>query len=214
MTYQKALSFLLVTALLTSSCSKYLKSGNGAYSDLSLSRTSDEYSIKRLSPIELKGSSVFGIPGFGSNNKNKNKGGLLFRFNGVELGKIPRVLPLLTLLGTTFGYGLLAQSIAGYKKERYTYGGTTYYESTGEFKLKRGYAYLIGLPLAGATNNFIWNGAALSGLTNQLYYQLVDENPDIDVFLNPKYKVDYKLGLFSQKATINANIMGATLKLK
>ena len=72
----------------------------------------------------------------------------------------------------------------------------------------------MGIPLAGMTNNFIWNGAALSGLTNQLYYKLADENPDVDVFINPKYKVDYKLGLFSQKATVNANVMGATLKLK
>ena len=43
---------------------------------------------------------------------------------------------------------------------------------------------------------------------------LADENPDVDIFTNPKYKIDYKLGVFNQKATIRADVMGATLKLK
>jgi hypothetical protein len=206
--------FIFLVALTTgTSCSKYLKSGNGGFSDVSLNRNSDEYTLKRLEPIELNGRSVFGIPGFGTNNKHKNKGGMIFRFNGVELGKVPRILPILTLLGSVYAYGALAQSIAGDKTTTVRSGEFTYSYSDGP-KLKLEYACLIGLPLAGITNNLIWNGAALSGLTNQMYYKLVDENPDVDVFLNPKYKFDYKLGLFSQKATLNANVMGATLKVK
>jgi hypothetical protein len=42
----------------------------------------------------------------------------------------------------------------------------------------------------------------------------VIKNPDIDVFLNPKYQVEYKLGIFNQKASIKANVTGATLKIK
>ena len=201
--------FLLLLILVFSSCSRFIRSGNGGFSDVSLSRNSDEYTIKKLAPIQLEGSSVFGIPGWGTNNRNKNKSGLIFRFNGVELGKIPRLLPLLTLLGATYAYGTLIQQTVGYKTERI--GNYSY---QGDYKLKLGYAALMGIPLAGMTNNFIWNGAALSGLTNQMYYKLVEENPDVDVFINPKYKVDYKLGVFSQKATVNANVMGATLKLK
>lgn len=197
--------FFILTALLFTSCSQFIRSGNGGYSDVSLNRNSDEYTIKKLNPVELKGSSVFGIPGWGTNNRNKNKSGLIFRFNGVELGKIPRALPLLTLLGATYGYGKLIQKVVGYKEDS---------RFNDEYKLKFGYAALAGIPFAGMTNNFLWNGAALSGLTNQMYYKLVDENPDVDVFVNPKYKVDYKLGLFSQKATVNAQVMGATLKLK
>jgi hypothetical protein len=73
---------------------------------------------------------------------------------------------------------------------------------------------LIGVPVGGMINNLVWSGSATSGLTNQMYYRLVDENPDVDIFTNPKYKIDYKLGVFNQKATIRADVMGATLKLK
>jgi hypothetical protein len=34
----------------------------------------------------------------------------------------------------------------------------------------------------------------------------------VDVFLNPKYTIDYKMGLWKQSATVKAKIMGATIK--
>jgi hypothetical protein len=34
----------------------------------------------------------------------------------------------------------------------------------------------------------------------------------VDVFLNPKYTIDYKMGLWKQSATVKAKIMGATNK--
>lgn len=193
---------LLPLILVLFSCSKNLYVGNGGYSDVSLSRNSDEYTIKRIPQLTMEGSSIFGIPGFGVNNKNKSKYGMVVRFNGLELGKTPRVLPVLTLIGFAAASTYAVQAIGGSDNR------------TGEYKLKTGVSALIGLPIAGATNNILWNGAALSGLSNQINYRLVSENQDIDVFLNPKYYVDYKLGLFTQKATVTANVMGATLKVK
>jgi len=42
--------------------------------------------------------------------------------------------------------------------------------------------------------------------------KLVQDNPNIDVFLNPKYEVDQRLGLFKSKTKVKGRVMGATLK--
>ena len=196
----------LAIALLTS-CNQYIKSGIAGSTDVSLTRNSDEYTIKRLKPIELEGSSLFGIPGFGTTNKNKNKTGMVFKLNGFTIGSVPRILPILSFLSTSVASGILVQSIGGTVND---------YQSNlcGQYKINFPIAMLIGVPVGGMINNLVWSGSATSGLTNQMYYRLVDENPDVDIFTNPKYKIDYKLGVFNQKATIRADVMGATLKLK
>ena len=216
--------FLAFVVLSTSSCSKYLQSGNGGFSDVSLNRTSDEYSIKRLKQIEMDGNAICGIPGLGAqNNKNKNKSGMMFRFNGIEIGRTPRIMPIITMLGFTVAYTALTQTVIknnnvkiyGYetnKKNTFFVNDDYYSDKLGS--LRTGWAVLLGLPFAGATNNLLWNGVAASGLTNQVYYRLVDENPDVDVFVNPKYKVDYHPGIFTQKAHVILNATGATLKMK
>ena len=196
----------LANALLTS-CNQYIKSGIAGSTDVTLTRNSDEYTIKRLKPIELEGSSLFGIPGFGTNNRNKNKTGMVFKLNGFTIGSVPRILPILSFISTSVASGILVQSIGGtvdnYQSNRF-----------GQYKINFPIAMLIGVPVGGMINNLVWSGSATSGLTNQMYYRLVDENPDVDIFTNPKYKIDYKLGVFNQKATIRADVMGATLKLK
>ena len=198
---------LFVIVIMTS-CNQYLKTGIAGSTDVVLTKSSDEYTIKKLKPIELEGSSLFGIPGFGSNNKNKNKTGMVFKLNGVTIGSTPRILPILTLLGASFASGRLIQEVVGKKLD---FNG---FYITEKYKLSTPIATLAGLPVGAIMNNLIWSGSATSGLTNQVYYQLVDENPDVDIFTNPKYKIDYQLGLFSQKAKVRADVMGATLKLK
>jgi hypothetical protein len=189
------------------SCNQYLKTGIAGSTDVVLTKSSDEYTIKKLKPIELEGTSLFGIPGFGTNNKNKNKTGMIFKLNGVTIGSTPRILPILTLLGASFASGRLIQEVVGTVTD---FSSDNY----GQYRLSTPIATLVGLPMGGIFNNLLWSGSATSGLTNQLYYHLVDENPDVDIFTNPKYKIDYKLGLFSQKASVRAEIMGATLKIK
>ena len=203
--FQIPLLCLAITFL--TSCNQYIKSGIAGSTDVTLTRNSDEYTIKRLKPIELEGSSLFGIPGFGTNNRNKNKTGMVFKLNGFTIGSVPRILPILSFISTSVASGILVQSI----------GGTVDNDQSnrfGQYKINFPIAMLIGVPVGGMINNLVWSGSATSGLTNQMYYRLVDENPDVDIFTNPKYKIDYKLGVFNQKATIRADVMGATLKLK
>jgi len=203
--FQIPLLCLAITFL--TSCNQYIKSGIAGSTDVTLTRNSDEYTIKRLKPIELEGSSLFGIPGFGTNNRNKNKTGMVFKLNGFTIGSVQRILPILSFISTSVASGILVQSIGGtvdnYQSNRF-----------GQYKINFPIAMLIGVPVGGMINNLVWSGSATSGLTNQMYYRLVDENPDVDIFTNPKYKIDYKLGVFNQKATIRADVMGATLKLK
>lgn len=223
---KKLTLFALFAVLVLTSCNRYIKSGIGGSTDVSLNRNSDEYTIKRLKKIEMSGKALFGIPGFGENNRNKNKTGMVFKFNGITIGSTPRIAPILTMAALTIGYTSLTQSIIknnnvkeyypgangfpGYtSKKNLFFNNNNFSKPYGQLRFP--FAMLIGAPLAGATNNLLWSGSAASGLTNQMYYRLVDENPDVDIFTNPKYKIDYKLKLFTQQANISADVMGATL---
>jgi hypothetical protein len=190
--------FALAAITLFASCSHQQFTGNGALSDVSLQRNSSEYEIKRLNEIEVSGKSFWGIPS-NSYNANKNKKGMIVRFNGLELGRTPKILPILTMVGYSFGVGGLLQETFGFK-------------DNGDYKIGTVPSILLGLPIAGALNNVTWSGSAFSGATNELNYRLVTDNPNVDVFLNPKYTIDYKMGFWGQSATVKAKVMGATIK--
>ncbi len=202
--------FVLAAITLLSSCSNQMYTGNGALSDVSLQRNSSEYEIKRLNEIEVSGKSFWGIPS-NSYNANKNKKGMIVRFNGLELGRTAKILPILTMVGYTFGVSGVLQSAFGNKEE--TMGSGNYkYTVEGDPKLGFVPSVLLALPVAGALNNFTWSGSAFSGATNELNYRLVTDNPNVDVFLNPKYTIDYKMGFWKQSANVKAKVMGATIK--
>ena len=76
---KKIISITLLISVLFSfvGCSSYLKVANGAYSDISLTRDPDGYTVKRLPEVKETGKAFWGIP---INNSNK-KQGLIFRFN-------------------------------------------------------------------------------------------------------------------------------------
>ena len=190
--------FALAAITLLASCSHQRFTGNGALSDVSLQRNSSEYEIKRLNEIEVSGKSFWGIPS-NSYNANKNKKGMIVRFNGLELGRTPKILPILTMVGYSFGVGGLLQETFGVK-------------DNGNYKIGTVPSILLGLPIAGALNNVTWSGSAFSGATNELNYRLVTDNPNVDVFLNPKYTIDYKMGFWGQSANVKAKVMGATIK--
>lgn len=190
--------FALAAITLLASCSHQQFTGNGALSDVSLQRNSSEYEIKRLNEIEVSGKSFWGIPS-NSYNANKNKKGMIVRFNGLELGRTPKILPILTMVGYSFGVGGLLQETFGFK-------------DNGNYKIGTVPSILLGLPIAGALNNVTWSGSAFSGATNELNYRLVTDNPNVDVFLNPKYTIDYKMGFWRQSANVKAKVMGATIK--
>ena len=131
--------------------------------------------------------------------KAKKKKGVVVRFNGIDLGKSNQIAPILTMIAYSFGTGALINEIVGTK-------------DFGEDKLGLLPSIGIGLPISAILNNLTWNGAALQNASWDLNSRLVDENPDVDIFLNPKYEVEYSLGLFTQKAKVKAKVMGATIK--
>ncbi len=188
----------IVILVVASSCSKQLYSGNGALSDMSLTRNSSEYDVKRLNEIEVSGKSFWGIPS-NSYRSNKNKHGMIVRFNGLELGRTPKIIPILTMASYTLGVGNVIQLIGGTK-------------DNGDYKIGTVPSWLIALPVSGMLNNFTWSGSAFSGATNELNYRLVTDNPNVDVFLNPKYTIDYHIGFWRQTANVKAKVMGATIK--
>lgn len=202
--------FELAANTLLAICSHQQFTGNGATNDVSLQRNSSEYEIKRLNEIEVSGQSFWGIP-LNSYNANKNKKGMIVRFNGLELGRTAKILPILIMVGYTFGVSGILQSAFGNKKETMGSGRNTY-TVEGDPKLGSIPSVLLALPVAGALNNFTWSVSAFSGATNGLNYRLVIENPNVDVFLNPKNTIDYKMGFCKQSANVKEKIMGATIK--
>ena len=195
----KIVGILLITILI-SSCSSMSSISNGGYSDVSLNKNSNEYELKRLHPISVEGRALFGIP-----MKAKKKRGVVVRFNGIELGKSSQFLPILTMIGYTFGTGVLINDIVGVEND---WGSNNF----GEDKLGLPLASVAALPVAAILNNLTWSGAAMQNASWNLNSRLVEENPDVDIFLNPKYEVEYSQGLFSQKAKVTAKVMGATIK--
>ena len=58
-------------------------------------------------------------------------------------------------------------------------------------------------------NNMIFYNSANKLAIRKINARLIEENPKIDVFLNPKYNIDLKNKIWTQEATIKANVMGA-----
>lgn len=207
------LLFLFVALILTG-CSKRVLISTGANDHKPL-LFNNEYQTQDLKPIKVEGSAFWGIPSFKKNNQNNNKKGFLFTFNGVEVGKVKRIFPILTMLGYSYATAKLIQKAGGINED---YNSSNY----GENKIKLVPAFILGLPVAGTLNNLTWNNAAFSGASETLSYRLVDENPEIDVFFYPKYDINKK-NIFSdglinprylwfQDIEVNARVSGATLK--
>ena len=213
----------LFACLLLSSCSSSLYTSNGARDQRPL-LFDGEYDIKELGEIKSTGKAFWGIPI--SQKKYKRKSGSIgVYFNGVSLMKTPKILPILTLLTLDFAFSaFVMQPIFGTKIETNTYDnwdGTTYtntYDS-GENRLGLVPGLLLSLPIAGTINNFIWSGATAEA-SSTIERQLIDENPNIDLFFFPKYEVT-KYNVFNdgvkylwwQEVDVDAKVKGATIKL-
>lgn len=218
---------LVCLSSLYSSCSKthIISSGSRDHRPLIFN---NEYELTDLKEIEVEGKSIFGIPSFSKNNKNKNTSGFLFYFNGVQLGHTPRIMPILTLAGLSAVGGCFVAAVADRGSEftdadfyRTWYGGEYQEFIPGA---------ILTLPITGAINNLLWKNSASSGISKTLKYRLVKENPDIDVFCYPKYEINQK-NVFStpdvtgskqeiklrylwiQDVTVKARVKGAKLKL-
>ena len=201
----KSLAVVFILSMSLQSCKTNQIVSNGAYSDISLTRTADQYDIKRLNEINTEGESFWGIP------IDKNVGndfGTVVRFNGVELGGTKRFLPILTMLVTNI---VVAQGLRELIGQKDVFEDGYYIES--KYKMNGVLAFILATPISGAINNAMWPLASTSRAFQKFNRKLVEENEDIDVFLNPKYKINTKNGFWTSKTTINGKVMGATIKL-
>lgn len=181
---------LAAACLFLNSCASNQLISNGAYSDISLDRNSSEYELSRLNQITSEGSSIFGIP---MDKSVGNDYGMVVRFNGVNVSGTKRILPILSLLATSVVLGPTMSEILNLNDN--TLGA------------------VVALPVAGAINNLSWGQITSTSRAFQRFNRkLVQDNPNIDVFLNPKYEVDQKLGVFQSKTKVKGRVMGATLK--
>lgn len=209
-----ALLILMATIILFSSCAESYIISSGATDNKPL-LFNNEYETKKLNEIAVEGKAIFGIPSFASNNQHNRKYGMLFTFNGVQLGKTPRILPIATMLLYSFSFGTLLSGAVGRKEVKYN--PNSYYvdvDTKTNYKLPLGVSMILTLPISGALNNLTWPNAAASGASQTINFRLVDENPNIDVFFYPKYSINRTFGIWNQKANVKANLTGGILKLK
>lgn len=194
------------------SCSDQVISGSGGYSDVALNRNSSEYDIKRLKEVEVVGNSFWGVP-YMKNKESKNKSGFIFRFNGVSLYRTPSFLPVVTLLATTVSAGLALEPVFGYKKETVRFGNQSFQiDNLDKPNLHWALASILSLPITGALNNQIYSNIAVSNAMHEMNYQLVKQNPDVDVFSNPKYSIFNQRGLWKTEANVKANVLGSRIR--
>ena len=201
---KKIIIITLLSALMIS-CKSQLGVSNGAYSDISLNRDSKDYSIKRLKEINADSKAIFGIP----TDKNlSKKQGLVVRFNGINLVSAKRFWPIVSMVAVTAVTGVAIQSFGGYKKET-LYGGYTY--ETKDPNISFPLAALIAIPISGAINNQLWNGS-LNRAAWHANSELLRDNDDVDVFLNPKYDIETTYGIWTQTTKLKVRAMGARIK--
>lgn len=217
----------LFTCLLFSSCSSSFLTSNGARDNRPL-LFDGEYNIEELGKIESTGKAFWGIPI--SQKKYKRKSASIgVYFNGVSLMKTPKILPILTLLCLDLAVSAyVIQPIFGFKKEEaeeltqemIDFGVTPFKGGkTDERKLGLVPGLLLSLPIAGTINNFIWPGATAEA-SSTIERQLIEENPNTDLFFFPKYQVK-KYNVFNdgvkylwwQEVDVDVKVKGATIKL-
>lgn len=190
---KKFLLLIGFISLLFSSCSTQRSIGNGAYSDISLVRNPDGYTVKRLNEVNTESKAIFGIPVGGVASKE----GIVVRFNGINLRAQQKFLPTLSMVALTFVTGSTIYGVIGNEFDEDALG----YAVSG----------VAAIPIAGAINNQIWSDAAFSRASWNANSTLLDQNKEVDVFLNPKYEIQTKNGLWTQRVNLKANVMGATI---
>ena len=186
--------FLGGILFLFASCSTNKSIGNGAYSDISLVRDAQDYELKRLKEVNSESKAIFGIP----LSKTSAKEGMIFRFNGIDVTAKKKIWPIISLVAISVATGSIINETVGFNDQ-------------GNYKLGLPLSSAIAIPISGAINNQIWSDASFSNAAWNANSELLTENPDIDIFLNPKYEIKSKNGIWTQSVKLKTNVMGARL---
>ena len=196
----KKLMLILIGALVLSSCASTQQAGNLSYADVSLNFSSDEFDIVSLDAVSASATSFFGV------SKNVNESSILDRseFN-TEAGTTWGLVTMAAAVPAAIGGGIAA---AVYEE----YDGWDYYTRVnGPMAF---FASAIGIGIAGIINDVSWTGATKAKAIQKCNWALKQSNPNIDSFINPKYDVQYKKGVFGTKCTVTLSAQGVVLKNK
>ena len=69
-----------------------------------------------------------------------------------------------------------------------------------------------GIAVGAVINNLVWNKTSSNEALRKASKKLIEENPSIDLFVYPKYNIQTKNGLFTNKSNITIKSKGAKLK--
>lgn len=189
-------NFLLVALLMFSACSTVGELSGRSEKDASLEVSPEQYSMRRLEGQSSTGNAFWGIPSGSRSQKQE----LIFKLNGIEFNSNSKVLPSLSLFGLTLVAGVVIDEFVFTKPVIGNSGAADFLLSS-----------VVALPVAGAINNKLWAHAAVSSAIYNVNNRLVEQNPDVDVILFPKYRFRINSGLWSQQAEVNVNAVGARL---
>ena len=196
----KKLIFGLMGAFLFASCASTQQAGNLSYADVSLNFSSDEFDVITLAPVSASAKSFFGI------SENVNESSILDRseFN-TEAGTTWGILTMAAAIPAAIGGGIAS---AMYEE----YDGWDYYTTVnGPVAV---FASAVGIGIAGIINDFSWTNATQAKAIQKCNWALKKANPNIDSFINPKYDVKYKKGVFGTQCTVTLHAQGIVLKNK
>jgi hypothetical protein len=205
---------LLVSAVLItlSGCRSTLNTGNGGYTDLSLTVNPSDYELVRLDEVKSNTKQIAGIP------LDKNVGldyGHVDRFYSFSSASTKnqgsaayRLQPILTL--AVLELPILYLSGQLWKVRGFDVDNNGNYRETHPLRGLAFMTFVIGSGISAAYNNALWDPSKRA--IQRLNREIVDKNPDVDVFLNPKYKIERNQGIFQSEATVRLNAMGAKIE--
>lgn len=175
--------FLVLTAtLILSSCSKTLLITQGEQGYAG--ELNEKYELVELNTVSTSAKSFFGI-GRGANNKD----GVITNFVRSNITYPQQnFIRVLTLLS----YSAILPIFAA---PNILFGHV-----------------LGGIAVGGAVNNIFWNKTSLNAAMRSANKKLIEENPSIDLFIYPKYNIQRRNSLFTNKTNVNIISKGAKLK--
>ena len=181
----KKLIYLLIGSLLISSCSNTLLITQG---EQGFSGEIDEkYEIKELNSVYSSSTSFFGL-----SNYDENKNGIITNYFSNGVNSQNNFIRVITL----FSYSSILPIVTA------SAGPTSPLIIIG------------GILFGGILNNATWIRTSEINSMKKANLKLIEENPNIDLFIYPKFKIQSKKGVFSNSSNVTIHSKGAIIKTK
>lgn len=200
---------LFISVIGLSSCKSSLITSSGGYSDLSLTVNPSDYELKRLPELKSSTKQIVGIPldkNVGLDHGYVNR---YFSFSsaGTKDQNVAfyRAQPIITLVLTELPVLFLSRQL--WRAQGFN---TQTWETTHPYRGLAFMTFVLGSGVAAAYNNAVWDPSKRA--IQRLNREVIEKNPEVDVFLNPKYSVKRTHGIFQSEATVTLNTLGATIK--